>query len=273
MNYIAEINAFERWLETNYLSAVSQLLWYKLIMLFNRCGWSEWISVDNHRLMSLIQVNREATFLKIRDELIGTRLIQYQKGKRGTPGKYKINSLTFTSVYNPVPNSEVENAEKPEESHLTFTSVYNSVYNPVGNCVGSCVGNTATINKHKLKQNKEETEVSSLKAARDEKTKSTAVISLTLKTGEEYPVNQNQIAQWKELYPLVDVMQELREMKGWTDSNPAKRKTKTGILKFITGWLAREQERKEGANERYSSNPGKNPAADSEPVPEYGEVL
>ena len=151
MNYIAEINAFERWLETNYLSAVSQLLWYKLIMLFNRCGWSEWISVDNHRLMSLIQVNREATFLKIRDELIGNQLIQYQKGKRGTPGKYKINSLTFTGVYNPVPNSEVENAEKPEESHLTFTSVYNSVYNPVGNCVGSCVSNPATINKQKQK--------------------------------------------------------------------------------------------------------------------------
>ena len=43
MNYIAEINAFERWLETNHLSAVSQLLWYKLIMLFNRCGWLEWI--------------------------------------------------------------------------------------------------------------------------------------------------------------------------------------------------------------------------------------
>ena len=168
MNYIAEINAFERWLETNHLSAVSQLLWYKLMMLFNRCGWSEWISVDNHRLMSLIQVNREATFLKIRDELIGNRLIQYQKGKRGTPGKYKINSLTFTSVSN-------------------------SVYNPVGNCVGSCVSNPATINKQKQKQNKEDTEVSSQKAARDEKTKSTAVISLTLKTGEEYPVNQNQI--------------------------------------------------------------------------------
>lgn len=248
MNYIAEINAFERWLETNYLSAVSQLLWYKLIMLFNRCGWSEWISVDNHRLMSLIQVNREATFLKIRDELIGNRLIQYQKGKRGTPGKYKINSLTFTSVSN-------------------------SVYNPVGNCVGSCVSNPATINKQKQKQNKEDTEVSSQKAARDEKTKSTAVISLTLKTGEEYPVNQNQIVQWKELYPLVDVMQELREMKGWTDSNPAKRKTKTGILKFITGWLAREQERKEEANERDSSNPGKNSTADSKSVPEYGEVL
>ena len=243
------------------------------MMLFNRCGWSEWISVDNHRLMSLIQVNREATFLKIRDELIGNRLIQYQKGKRGTPGKYKINSLTFTGVSNPVPNSEAENAENPEESHLTFTSVSNSVYNPVGNCVGSCVSNPATINKQKQKQNKEDTEVSSQKAARDEKTKSTAVISLTLKTGEESPVNQNQIVQWKELYPLVDVMQELREMKGWTDSNPAKRKTKTGILKFITGWLAREQERKEEANERDSSNAGKNSTADSKSVPEYGEIL
>jgi len=37
MSYIDLINAFEKWLETNYLPSSAQLLWYKLIMLFNKC--------------------------------------------------------------------------------------------------------------------------------------------------------------------------------------------------------------------------------------------
>nr|DAI43460.1 MAG TPA: hypothetical protein [Caudoviricetes sp.] len=37
MSYIDLINAFEKWLETNYLQSSSQLLWYKLIALFNKC--------------------------------------------------------------------------------------------------------------------------------------------------------------------------------------------------------------------------------------------
>ena len=32
-------------------------------------------------------------------------------------------------------------------------------------------------------------------------------------------------------------------MTGWLDANPKRRKTKNGIRSFITGWLAREQDR------------------------------
>jgi len=95
MNYIAEINAFERWLETNYLPALSQLLWYKMLMLANRAGWVEWIVVDNQRLMSLIQLKREATFIDLRQKLIDKGLIEYRKGKKGSPNQYRIISLTF----------------------------------------------------------------------------------------------------------------------------------------------------------------------------------
>ena len=31
-------------------------------------------------------------------------------------------------------------------------------------------------------------------------------------------------------------------MAGWLNSNPKKRKTKSGILRFINGWLSREQD-------------------------------
>lgn len=94
MNYIAEINAFEQWLETHYLPISSQLLWYKLMAICNRSGWSEWVTVDNLRLMAAMQMGREATLIKARDELIKAGLIEYQKGKKGSPNKYKIISFT-----------------------------------------------------------------------------------------------------------------------------------------------------------------------------------
>lgn len=96
MTYIDLINAFERWLETNYLPISSQLLWYKLISLFNRCGWSEWVTVDNHRLMSIMQIESEKTFIRCRDKLIEAGLFEYRKGKKGSPNQYKINTVNFT---------------------------------------------------------------------------------------------------------------------------------------------------------------------------------
>ena len=69
------------------------------------------------------------------------------------------------------------------------------------------------------------------------------VVSLMLNDKSLYPISQPQIDHWKELYPAVDVLQELRKMQGWIESNPAKRKTKNGIERFVTGWLAKEQDK------------------------------
>jgi len=65
------------------------------------------------------------------------------------------------------------------------------------------------------------------------------VISLTLNDKSLHDVYQSDIDAWAELYPAVDILQELRKMKGWLDSNPTKRKTKRGIGRFINSWLAR----------------------------------
>lgn len=104
MDFIKEINAFEQWLETNHLPATTQLLWYKLFMLFNKSGWAEWIQVDNLRLMSLIGVS-EKTLIERRNDLIKANLIEYKKGRKGSNGKYKLNSFctgkitVHTTVY------------------------------------------------------------------------------------------------------------------------------------------------------------------------------
>ena len=73
-----------------------------------------------------------------------------------------------------------------------------------------------------------------------------AVISIILNDKTEYPITEADVEGWKDLYPAVDVMQELRKMKGWADANPSKRKTKAGIKRFINAWLAKEQDRYHG---------------------------
>lgn len=70
-----------------------------------------------------------------------------------------------------------------------------------------------------------------------------AVIELILNDKSLYPITQQDINEWQELYPSVNVLQELRKMKGWLDANPAKRKTSRGIKRFINSWLSREQDK------------------------------
>lgn len=69
------------------------------------------------------------------------------------------------------------------------------------------------------------------------------VATLPLNTGKEHPISEDQVREWSELYPAVDIMQELRSMRGWLIANPSRRKTKSGILRFVNNWLSTEQDR------------------------------
>ena len=68
-------------------------------------------------------------------------------------------------------------------------------------------------------------------------------LTLPLNDGTEYPIYPNQVSEWEALYPAVDVKQQLRNMKGWCLGNPKRKKTKSGVLRFVANWLATEQNR------------------------------
>lgn len=68
-------------------------------------------------------------------------------------------------------------------------------------------------------------------------------ITLPLNTGEEFPISLDQALEFGGLYPAVDVQAQLRKMRGWLIANPANRKTKAGILRFVTRWLGTEQDK------------------------------
>ncbi|MBF3778990.1 hypothetical protein ISJ10_09270 [Burkholderia pseudomallei] len=85
------------------------------------------------------------------------------------------------------------------------------------------------------------------------------VVTLPLNDGSEYGICAQQVAEWGATYPNVDVPQQLREMRQWSLANPAKRKTKRGVLAFANSWLAREQDKPnhQSGNGRATDDPFK----------------
>jgi hypothetical protein len=70
-----------------------------------------------------------------------------------------------------------------------------------------------------------------------------AVVVLPLVDGSDFPVLPGDVREWSEAFPAVAIEAELRKAKLWLKDNPSKRKTRKGIRRFVTGWLAKRQDR------------------------------
>lgn len=70
---------------------------------------------------------------------------------------------------------------------------------------------------------------------------SSSVLTIPLNDGTEYGISMDDINEYQATYPAVDVYQQCMAMRQWCRDNPTKRKTKTGIRRFINSWLDREQ--------------------------------
>lgn len=76
---------------------------------------------------------------------------------------------------------------------------------------------------------------------------------IPLADGTTYNVPVENIEVYKKLYPGVDVEQALRNMIGWSMNAGSQRKTQRGVKRFITNWLARDQDR--GMTRRRDNQP------------------
>ena len=74
---------------------------------------------------------------------------------------------------------------------------------------------------------------------------SPVIQTLPLLDGSEFQVRQAFLAELEPLYPKVDVVATVNEMKGWLIGNHERRKTKKGIKRFIVKWLHSEQQKAE----------------------------
>ena len=104
---------------------------------------------------------------------------------------------------------------------------------PFWNPSGTQMEPEVRLGKDRLdKGSKEDTDVSS--CAEPETVPAPPIITLPLNDGSEYGVTEEQCQEWAKLYPAVDVLQQLRQMRGRLLSNKERRKTKRGVSRFIT---------------------------------------
>ncbi|WP_351122625.1 hypothetical protein [Shewanella sp. T24-MNA-CIBAN-0130] len=63
-------------------------------------------------------------------------------------------------------------------------------------------------------------------------------IGLPLQNNGVMKIDAKQIERFTELYPDIDISQELRNMIGWFDANPESLRTRTTLMQFVNNWLA-----------------------------------
>lgn len=248
MTYIDYLNQFNLWLESNALPSSSQLMYYKLLHVFNRAGWPETVQVDNRRMMLMTGSQAETTVIRARNRLVDAGFIRYEKGRKGAPNRYALSKMHLNSA----------SVSASESASISASEI-----------ASESASHIKTKKKTKKKKELSCPEQAPLASVPEEP----PVILFPLNDGTEYPVPREKCREWEGLYPAVDVMQQLRSMKGWLDANPKKRKTKNGIIRFVNGWLAKEQNR--GGTPGYSMpGPEKDPApcGPTEILPDMHEV-
>lgn len=100
------------------LPTAAQLLWYKLMQFSNRLHWPEWFSIDNDRLTELLCAGSDQTVRNARKQLIREGYILYEKGAKGRPSSYKLNSVDKMEK---LERAGIDFRDEPEGDFLTET--------------------------------------------------------------------------------------------------------------------------------------------------------
>lgn len=91
LKYIDYINAFNNWCYDHKLDGKTQLLFFKILHLINSNRWEEWTEMSNFRLIDICDFSNVPSFTRSRDKLIELGFIEYQKGKKRQPNRYRLN--------------------------------------------------------------------------------------------------------------------------------------------------------------------------------------
>jgi hypothetical protein len=167
-------------------------------------------------------------------------------------GRYYLKTDNVTdsvtdNVTDNVTDSVTDNVTDSVTDNVT-DSVTGSVTDSVTDNVTDSVTGSVTLSKDNISKDNISKD-SALCSEPEAPPSEPPLISLPLNDKSFHDVFCEDVDNWKELYPAVDIVQELRKMKGWLNSNPTKRKTRRGINRFINSWLAREQDKRHDVKE------------------------
>lgn len=224
MTCLNEILAFHTFAQIKSLSAGQIALWYALMYINNKCHWQEWFTVASKTLESGCGLTREG-IKRARNALKQLGLIDF---KSSTGGKATAYKMIFLS-------DNTQGSTQDSTQGSTQGSTQDSTQDSTKGCT--------PLNRQDKNRQDKKRNTPSLSPSREENQEIDPLITLPLNDQSLYPVYPSDTEEWSELYPAVDVMQQLRSMRGWLEANPTKRKTQSGIRRFINGWLAREQDK------------------------------
>ncbi len=90
---------------------------------------------------------------------------------------------------------------------------------------------------------------------------SPTMIDLPATQGQAVSITEADVAEWRDAFPAVDVLQQLRAMRQWLIANERNRKTARGMRKFVVSWLSRDQDR--GGARQHNGNQSQAPPRQS----------
>jgi hypothetical protein len=79
-----------------------------------------------------------------------------------------------------------------------------------------------------------------------------AVEAIILNDGSDWRPSQEELEEYERLYPSVNVPEQFALMRGWCKGNPSRRKTASGVRRFVTSWLSKEQNNSRAAPKKTS---------------------
>ena len=187
--------------------------------------------------------------------------------------KYKDKRKRIEEI-NERKRNKVETSSKQSENEIDHEIVHD-IENEIDHSNKLSVISNKLLDNSKELINNIESKDSSAVISPEELSK--AVIVLPCVGNYQHPVFEEDINHYKDLYPAVDILQELKKMLGWLESNPQNKKTKAGIKSFITRWLSKCQDKAPKVetfysnNSRYANNGGFE-SLDDDPTTSFGGV-
>lgn len=131
MNYLTELLAFYRWLETTLISPIQQAYWHLLMWANNRAAvrdelgdwyWPVDFNLPNTVVMRFLGLKKHYQVVHLRDQLIRTGRVQYEKHPAQRAGTYRLNPF----------NQGLEAVWIVAEKGCARTQVWNSVSSAAG---------------------------------------------------------------------------------------------------------------------------------------------
>lgn len=126
MNYLTELLAFYRWLETTLISPIQQAYWHLLMWANNRAAvrdelgdwyWPVDFNLPNTVVMRFLGLKKHYQVVHLRDQLIRIGRVQYEKHPAQRAGTYRLNPF----------NQGLEAVWIVAEKGCARTQVWNSV--------------------------------------------------------------------------------------------------------------------------------------------------